>query len=214
MESGWIPSPLPAIYTGERMKSYREWLKDTCFEGSASLGGSYYSDNIEDYYLTPWELGYGSLVKFDHDFIGRSALEILATTPHRKKVTLSWNSDDVIDVFATLFRASNRAKYLDMPGSQYATHPYDVIQVADKMVGISTYPVYSSNGRAWISLAMIDEALSAPGTEVTLIWGERDGGSAKPTVERHVQTEIRALVAPCPYSDVARESYRPYVLRV
>ena len=31
--------------------------------------------NIEDYYLTPWELGYGNFVKFDHDFIGRDALE-------------------------------------------------------------------------------------------------------------------------------------------
>ncbi len=33
------------------------------------------SDDIEDYYLNPWELGYGSFVKFDHDFIGRDALE-------------------------------------------------------------------------------------------------------------------------------------------
>ena len=23
LESGWIPSPLPAVYTGEKMKSYR-----------------------------------------------------------------------------------------------------------------------------------------------------------------------------------------------
>ena len=33
------------------------------------------SDNIEDYYMTPYELGYGPFVKFDHDFIGREALE-------------------------------------------------------------------------------------------------------------------------------------------
>ena len=26
LESGWIPSPLPAVYTGEKMKAYREWL--------------------------------------------------------------------------------------------------------------------------------------------------------------------------------------------
>ncbi len=26
LESGWIPSPLPAVYTGEKMKKYREWL--------------------------------------------------------------------------------------------------------------------------------------------------------------------------------------------
>ena len=33
------------------------------------------SDNIEDYYLSPWDLGYDFYVKFDHDFIGREALE-------------------------------------------------------------------------------------------------------------------------------------------
>ena len=26
LESGWIPSPLPAIYAGEEMKGYRQWL--------------------------------------------------------------------------------------------------------------------------------------------------------------------------------------------
>ena len=47
----------------------------TGYEGSASIGGSFSSASIEDYYFTPWDLGYGSYVKFDHDFIGREALE-------------------------------------------------------------------------------------------------------------------------------------------
>jgi len=51
--------------------------------------GSFVSDKVEDYYLTPWELGYGFFVKFDHDFIGRAALEKMAAGPHRKKVTLA-----------------------------------------------------------------------------------------------------------------------------
>ena len=55
---------------------------------------------------------------------------------------------------------------------------------------------------------MVDESVSAHGTEVTIIWGEPDGGSAKPLVERHVQTEVRATVGPCPISDTARELYR------
>jgi hypothetical protein len=50
---------------------------------------------------------------------------------------------------------------------------------------------------------------SEPGTEVTLVWGEEGGGSAKPVVERHVQTEIRATVSPVPYAEVVRASYRP-----
>jgi syringate O-demethylase len=42
---------------------------------------------------------------------------------------------------------------------------------------------------------------------VTLVWGEEGGGSAKPVVERHVQAEIRAIVSPCPYGEVARTTY-------
>lgn len=29
------------------------------------------------------------------------------------------------------------------------------------------------------------------------------GGSSRPVIERHVQTEIRAVVSPWPYSEVA-----------
>jgi glycine cleavage system aminomethyltransferase T len=53
------------------MKAYRQWLPATSYEGTGSLGGSFCSKNIEDYYMTPFELGYGPFVKFDHDFIGR-----------------------------------------------------------------------------------------------------------------------------------------------
>ena len=89
LESGWIPSPLPAVYTGEKMKPYRQWLPASSYEGQGgSLGGSFYSDNIEDYYVTPYELGYGPFVKFDHDFIGAEALKKIADKPHRRKVTL------------------------------------------------------------------------------------------------------------------------------
>lgn len=207
-ESGWIPSPMPAIYTGERMKPYREWLQADSFEATASLGGSFYSDRIEDYYLTPWDLGYGALVKFDHEFVGREALEKLQHEPHRKKVTLTWNKDDVVKVFASQFEFSERAKYLEIPASHYATHPYDAVLQNDRIVGLSTYSAYIAPGRAWISLAMVEEALSAPGTQLAVLWGEKDGGSAKPTVERHVQATIRAEVGPWPFAEVARTGYR------
>ena len=80
LESGWVPSPLPAVYTGEALRPYREWLPARGYEGAASIGGSFYSGDIEDYYFTPWDLGYGHLVKFDHDFIGREAWSRTATS--------------------------------------------------------------------------------------------------------------------------------------
>lgn len=207
-ESGWIPSELPAIYSGEKMKPFREWLSADGFEANASLGGSLVSNNVEDYYLTPYDLGYGHIVKFDHDFIGREALEAMQDKPHRKKVTLSWNNDDVIRIFSSLFNEGDRYKFMDIPASHYATYPYDMVTKNDKMVGISCYPVYTSNFRRWISLAMVDESMAEPGTEVTIVWGEPDGGSNKPVVERHVQTEVKATVGVCPISESARNIYK------
>jgi syringate O-demethylase len=166
------------------------------------------SKNIEDYYFTPWDLSYGHLVKFDHDFIGREALEKLANQPHRQKVTLAWNREDVVRAFASMLDKGDRAKYMDIPASHYATLPYDKVMNGGRCVGLSTYSGYSSNDRSWLSLAMVDAEQSRPGTEVTLIWGEENGGSQKPTVESHVQMEIRAIVSPCPYAEVARELYR------
>jgi syringate O-demethylase len=86
-------------------------------------------------------------------------------------------------------------------------HPFDQVLVKDKMVGLSTWIGYSSNEGAMLSLAMLDEQHAGPGTQVELLWGEPNGGSRKPTVERHIQTRIRAVVSPVPYSSVARDSY-------
>jgi syringate O-demethylase len=208
LESGWIPSPMPAIYSGDKMKPYRQWLPANGYEAMASLGGSFYSDNIDDYYLTPWDLGYGSVVKFDHEFIGREALETIAKSPRRKKVTLVLDGDDVTRSIATMFKKGDRTKYFDFPSSVYATLPYDRVMKDGKMVGVSTWCGYSSNERAMLTLAMVDVEHSEPGTPVTFVWGEEDGGSSKPTVERHVQTEIRATVAPVPYAEEARTESR------
>ena len=208
LESGWIPSPLPAIYTGEQMKAYREWLPANSYEAIASLGGSFYSDNIEDYYLTPYDLGYGYVVKFDHDFIGREALEKMAAKPRRKKVTLVLNSDDVLKGIGTMFGDHPRTKYFDFPSAVYATLPYDKVLKDGKTIGVSTWCGYSSNEGKMLTLAMIDTAHAEPGTEVTFVWGEEGGGSSKPTVERHTQLEIRATVAPVPYAEAARQAYR------
>ncbi len=207
LESGWIPSPLPAVYTGEQMKPYREWLPATSYEASGSIGGSFVSDNIEDYYLTPHALGYDFYIAFDHDFIGRSALEAMAGTPQRKKVTFEWNPDDVVRVWASLFDAPGQNfKYIDLPLSNYTSATYDAVLRDGEVVGFSMFSGYTFNDRAFISLGTVDADVEI-GDQLTLLWGEENGGTAKSTVERHRQTEIRVRVAPTPYSQDAREAY-------
>ena len=207
LESGWIPSPMPAVYSGEKMRPYRQWLSGDGYEATASLGGSYYSNNVEDYYLTPWDLGYGFMVKFDHDFTGREALEKIAKNPKRTKVTLVWNGDDVTRAIGSLFQKGIPYKCIDLPLTNYASLSYDKVLKNGKMVGLSTFCSYSFNERSMLSLGILENEYSAVGTEVTLVWGEEDGGSTKPTVERHKQIEIRTTVGPVPYGQQARESY-------
>jgi hypothetical protein len=77
--------------------------------------------------------------------------------------------------------------------------------IGGRLVGVSTYPTYLSVDHQWISLAMIDEADAQVGDEVTVIWGEPDGGSAKPGVERHVQKGNQARILPWPYLEAARK---------
>lgn len=206
LESGWIPSPLPAVYTGEKMKPYRKWLPASSYEATGSIGGSFYSNNIEDYYMTPYELGYGPFVKFDHDFIGKEALEKIAGQPQRKKVTFAWNAEDVAKVFRSLFEQGDIYKYIDLPLSNYTSASYDKIVSRGKTSGLSMFAGYSYNERSMLSLGVVDPGIET-GNEVTLVWGEEGGGSRKTTVERHRQIEIRAVVSPVPYSKVVRETY-------
>jgi len=209
LESGWIPSPLPAVYTDERMKPYRQWLPASSYEATGGLAGSLASNNIEDYYVTPYEIGYGPFVKFDHDFIGREALEKIADKPHRRKVTFAWNGDDVTKIFASMFTGTDSTdvyKYIDLPLSNYASASFDKITRGGKIVGASMFAGYSYNERSMLSLGIVDPDIET-GAEVTLVWGEEGGGTKKTTVERHRQVEIRATVSPVPYSKVVRESY-------
>lgn len=206
LESGWIPSPLPAVYTGEKMKAYRQWLPATSYEGTGSLAGSFVSNNIEDYYMSPYELGYGPFVKFDHDFIGREALEKMSTQPQRKKVTFAWDGEDVLKAYKSLLEPGDVYKFIDLPISNYASASYDKVMKGGKTVGLSMFAGYSYNERSVLSLGVLDADIPV-GTELTLVWGEEGGGTKKPTVERHKQLEVRAVVSPVPYSKVARETY-------
>lgn len=204
LPSGWVPTPVPAIFTGDTLAEYRRWLP---VNAVGSLGGSFASQNIADYYVTPWDLNYGRVVSFDHDFIGRDALERMRDTPPREKVTLVWNSDDVADVFKSLGSDGLPAKYFDLPKARYAFYQVDQVLADGSGVGLSFDCGYVTNEQAFISLATIDKRFAEPGTQVSVLWGE-EPNSAKPQVEAHRQVEIRATVAPVPYSDFARETYR------
>jgi vanillate/3-O-methylgallate O-demethylase len=210
LESGWIPSPLPAVYTGEELRPYREWLGADSYEATNALAGSFVSDRIEDYYVNPWDLGYGPFVKFDHDFIGRDALAAVTPENQRRKVTLAWNAEDVAELLSNPVVLDGPGyQFFDLPNANYGSSNYDsVIDARGNRVGLSMFTGYSANERRALSLATVDPDVPL-GAEVRVIWGEPDGGSRKVTVQPHEQFAVRAIVSPAPYSVMARETYQP-----
>jgi vanillate/3-O-methylgallate O-demethylase len=210
VESGWMPAPLPAVYSGHKLRDYRKWLAADSYEGRLPLAGSYVPDSIDDYYLTPWDLRYGSFVKFDHDFIGREALESHDPESFRRKVTFAWNPEDVTRILGSVVNLDGpQYKYLELPLGNYGMSQYDsVIDAGGKLVGLSLLNVgLSYNERQVLSTGIVDREIP-DGAELELIWGEPDGGTRKLNVERHEQTRVRVVVSPSPYSAVVRTDYQ------
>jgi vanillate/3-O-methylgallate O-demethylase len=204
-ESAWMPYPLPAIYTDDRMRAFREWLPADGWEARQQLGGSFRAARIEDYYVDPWDLGVERLLHFDHAFVGREALERMAAADRRTKVTLVWDKDDVVRVQRSLLEEGIPYKYLDMPMASYSFQHADEVLDGDRRIGVATYTGYTVNEPDVLSLAIVDASYAEPGTRVSLVWGEPDGGSRKPHVERHRQLTVGATVAPAPYARAVRQ---------
>ena len=197
LESGWIALPVPAIYSGDATRPYRKWLAAPGFETLATIGGSYVPDLIDDYYVTPWDLGYGHLIKFDHDFIGRSALERMADRPHKRKVWMSFNDEDVAALVAsTLAGDEARAQWMSFPNSNYSVFHYDAVHDGGRLVGFANWIGYNVNIGHVSAIGMVDESDAIDGKELTLVWGEPNGGSKKTLVDQgHVQKEIRCTIS-------------------
>lgn len=197
-ESGWMPRPLPSIYGCDALRDFREWLPARSFEGAGSLGGSYVPGNLADYFVEPYELGYGPLVSFDHDFMGRDALKARGGDKRRTKVTLEWNNEDVFNTIRrSLGNDAPRTKFISLPVPMYATFEQDRVELDGKTIGVSHWLSYSSNAGALLSTALIDNEHVEMGREVTLVWGEPN--SKRANVEKHEVTGIRAKIAPVPY---------------
>ena len=194
VESGWIPSPVPGIYTDPDLLDYRRWLPLYGIEGKRPLNGSYYSSNIEDYYVSPYELGYGRSISFNHDFIGRPALEKAKESHRRTKVTLVFDPADVRDV-------------LGDDSGFYLTYARHRVEVGSALVGITHQTATIDPVGTILSLTLIDKQYAEAGTEVAVVWGEHPGPGTAPDADLGFP-RIRATVQPAPFDAHARKQYR------
>lgn len=152
---------------------------------------------------TPYDLDWGKMVKFDHDFIGREALEELSKEPPHKMVTLEWDEEDIIDIWKSVFPRFRDKPYKLMTGlvedEHFATigdmeYSADKVLKDGKFIGISSGRCYSPFYGKSISLCTIDKAQAEVGNEVIILWG--DYGSE--------MKEVHARVGRYPYVNESR----------
>lgn len=169
-----------------------EFQKFTVVYMPAMLAGSC-ADDIQHYYHNPYELGWHKMIKFDHEFVGRAALEKMAAEDKRRIVTLEWDTEDIADVFASQFRDEEPYKYIETP-FDFGSIRDKVLNEKGEMIGVSFGRQNSAYFHRMISICCLDTAYTGLATDVFILWGE-------PGTR---QKKIRAKVARYPYNNVLR----------
>ena len=196
---------LPAIF-GPEMREYREWLDAADLaEANFTIAGSYPASDVSEYYRTPVELNWNRNIAFDHEFVGREALRVEVENPTRSTVTLEWNSEDVVEIFSSLFESGTPHKWMEIPYQNFRAIEGDAVMKDGELVGMSTGRGYSYSFRKMLSLATVDVSVADPGTEVIVVWGEGEN-PANPRISDHEPKEIRATVATAPYKEDRRRT--------
>ena len=197
IDSGWVAAPTPAIFTAAELRDYREHLPAHSSEGKIPINGSYFSENIEDYYVNPFELGYGRFLTFDRDFHGRDGLMRMKENVHTAKVTVVLDRADVDKVFG--------------PDLGYlSTSARHRIEVNGQLIGSTNSTAHLAPYGTVVALALIEDRYAAPGTRVDFVWGEHPGPGTNPEAIAEFP-RLRGTVQPAPYNEFARRGYRKNV---
>ena len=185
----WTFIPVPGLLDDRAKAFIGQFFK---------ISGSVDPANLRARFRTPVEVGWHRMCKFDHDFLGRAALETEVAHPKRTVVTLRWNPEDVIEIYASLLRPGDEYKTIDLP---YAPNVWpqahaDHVVKDGRQIGISSGTTYSYHFREVLSMGCIDLEASQIGRELIIQWGDY-GGKIK---------DVRATVGRFPYLTEGRNS--------
>lgn len=147
---------------------------------------------------TPVEVCWQNMARFDHEFIGNEALSAEMSNLKKTTVTLRWNHDDILDVFASLMRQGDPYKSFDFPFSPQVwpmAHSDHVLKGGCR-IGWSSGTIYSPHYREFLSHGCIDISESEIGNEVIVQWGDHG---------EKIKT-IRATIERFPYLNEQRNS--------
>lgn len=189
------------------LQSYvgQPWYDEMCmnmFTWEPRNNGSVDPADWRARYRSAVELDWAWMADFEHDFVGKEALAAEMADPKRKMVSLEWNKEDIIDIFASQF-TDDPYKYMEMPSgvNEFAGDHQNYVRDAEgKVIGIAAVPVYSSWYRTTISETILDVEAIEEGAEVFVDWGDF-GGKIK---------QVRAIIKQYPY--IGKDLNRNYDL--
>lgn len=180
-------------------EAFRQYCSDHGREKQFKMGSM--ADMPEKYHITPYDAGWGSLVNFDHDFVGKEALIKESEACRTEVVTLVWDPDDCAKVYASQFRGFQvePADVIDSPrdetdgrrtvGNPGLTTFANKVYFEDRLIGYAANRTNDYYHRRIIAVSFIDRDYSRPGTQLKILWG----------TPGTPQYWIRAEVAEFPY---------------
>ena len=193
--------PLPWFESGEGLANYLYQRPMTALYNIKRVLLGSVGDDLETRFMTPYDVGWDFLIKFNHDFTGKEALLKLSKEQHRKPVTLEWNPEDVAKVFATRLRPGEEpcedisvqsdAFWNEQPTEQGFSYRAEKVFAGENMIGITSGRIISYTYNSMISIGFIDPKYALEGTELSVLWGT-------PGTR---QMKIRAVVKKLPYNN-------------
>ena len=200
-EGGFAQSFIHYLHAWTEDISFMNFLGDTYNEIVSILPGSSGLD-VTKRFANPVELGLGHMITFDHEFTGSEALKLIIDNPKRKIVTLEWNKDDIIAIYASQFDQDHDIQFMDFEANPiwqgYLSRTFcDDVYFEDRLIGMSSGRMFSYYYKKMISLGILETEFCEIGKEIEVLWG--DPGSR--------QKKIRATVARYPYLDLPYNNY-------
>ena len=118
-------------------------------------------------------------------------------TAPRVKVTLVLDADDIAGVLG-----DDDGYYLT-----YARHRVELANGDGSLIGLTHQTATLDTAGTILALTLINKEHAAPGTQVTVTWGEHPGAGTAPDADLGFP-KLRATVAPAPYDAYAATHYR------
>lgn len=162
-------------------KEFQDYCAEHGRKNQPKLGSL--ADDPESYYINPYVAGWGKLVNFDHDFVGKEALLNIRATNHTKVVTLIWDPDDCAQVYASQFKGPDvePADVIDRPrdttdGRRIENYTGFLVVAnrvysGDKYIGFTSNRTNDYYNHRIASIGFIDSDYAEIGTELRILWG-------------------------------------------